>query len=339
MNETIERYLAAALESTPEAKRAEVGPEIRAAVMEMVDLRMEHGEPEADAVRNALIELGEPSRFAGSYQDNRRSLIGPGWYPMYIRMLKLILAIVVPIVAVVTLLVEMGLDGKHLDSALQSMVESVFWAAGAILFWVTVGFAVAERVEGPDGPGVTGKAWTPDDLPETTASRQVGFGSTICTIITVVIFGGFVFIQDRNGLGVFTYGPSDDLQDIAATNPDIPVGWSWAFYGLILLTIVAAIIRYRGRVWNVNALLLTVTESLLWSVFIIALAIREPIFNPALGERLDAGGDWWQTGEWANSVIAIVIIATTLPDVWDAWQGYRQHRQQTSMVSNPGQLS
>lgn len=337
MNEMIERYLAAALESTPESKRAEVGPEIRAAIMEMVDLRMEHGEPEVDAIRNALTELGEPSRFAGSYQENRRSLIGPAWYPMYIKALKLVPAIVLPIIVVMTLLVDMGIDGKSLDSALQSMVGSVLWAAGAILFWVTVGFAIAERVEGPEGPGTKGKAWTLDDLPDTMSSRQVGLGSTIGTIITAVIFGGLVFIQDRNGIGVFTRGISNDMQDYAAINPDIPSGWSWAFYGLILLTIVAAIIRYRGRVWTRKAFLLSLSETVLWSVFIIALANREPIFNPALGERVDAGGDWWQAGGQANSVIAIVIIATTLPDLWEAWQGYRQQERVTT--SNPGQLS
>jgi|GEM_PF-960200 len=337
MNAMIERYLAVALESTPEAKRSEVGPEIRAAVMEMVDLRMEHGEPESEAVRNALIELGEPSRFAGSYQENRRSLIGPDWYPMYIKALKLVPAIVLPIVALVTLLVDIGLDDKSLDSALQSVVGSVLWAAGAIIFWVTLGFAIAERVEGPDGPGTKAKPWTPDDLPETMASRQVGLGSTIGTIITAVIFGGLVFIQDRNGIGVFTRGVSDDLQEYAAINPDIPAGWSWVFYGLILLTIAAAIIRFRGRVWTRNAFLLSLSETVLWSVFIIALAIREPIFNPALGERIDAGGNWWQVGGQANTVIAIVIIATTLPDLWEAWQGYRQQERVTA--SNPGQLS
>lgn len=330
MNAMTDRYLAAALDGMPESRRAEVGPEIRGAIAEMVQVRIESGEPEAEAVRLALTELGDPVRFAESYQDKPRVLIGPGWYPMYLRMLKLVPSIVLPVIAGIVLLVEMGLDGTGLGPALLSVAYAVVQTAIVVLFAITLGFAIAERAGTPSDAGLHGKPWTPDDLPEPIAQGHVGLGSTIGEIVTALVFGGLVFVQDRRGLGFFAPGISDDLQDATVINQDIPAGWSWAFFGLILVTIAVAIVRYRGGVWSGTALLLTLADALLWIVFIVALAIREPIFSPALGERIDAGGDWWQAGGQLNSAIAIVVILSTLPDLWEAWQGYRETRRMAS---------
>ena len=99
MTTLTDRYVWAVLRAVPQAKRAELEPEIRALVADAAEAHAGHASPEA-AERVALTELGDPDALAAQYMDTTRFLIGPRLYPEWERLLRLLLPIVVPIAGI-----------------------------------------------------------------------------------------------------------------------------------------------------------------------------------------------------------------------------------------------
>ncbi len=328
MNAMIEGYVAEALAGTPENQRADMRLEIRGAIDEMVERRVEAGDQWDDAIRAALNELGDPARLAARYQDRPQYLIGPAWYPTYINALKLVASVVLPIVAVISVLETLADDSGGVGAAIEGAVESVIWAAGMGFFWVTIGFVIAERVEGPEGLGRGSATWTVDDLPTRPATRQFTLRDIVPTVITLIVFGGLVVVQYVRGVGAFVRSGLDESTELLPLfNPDPGAIWVGGFFALLALSLAVVIVRYLVGSWTRPMLLLAVVEAGCWIAFSIALAVSEPIFNPEFARQID-GGDagWWVAGGSANAAVAVAVIAVSLWDVWDAWQGHRQYR-------------
>ena len=324
-----ERYIATALENVPDGQRQDVAREIRGAIDEMVEQRVESGEPEDRAIEHALNELGEPGTLAASYDDRPRFFIGPGWYPAYISTMKRVLAVVLPLVALVSLLVGIGLDGKSAGAAITETLGALFLAVVQIVFWITIGFVIAERTVGPEMPSQRRARWSIADLPDAPAKRQVTLGSVLPDIIAMVVLAVLALMQYSRGSGMFVRRVGESLEDQLLINPDLGWGWQAGFFALVALSLIAPILRYVTGYWTRPMMVLEIADSVLWSVFMVALAVSAPIINPAFAERVDVGSTWWQTGGQANTVIAVGVIAVSAYTAWEAWQGYREYRRFT----------
>ncbi len=332
----IERYVAAALDRIPEDRRLDVGRDIRGAIDEMVTPRVENGEPEDEAIRAVLTELGNPARLADSYHERKRYLIGPGWYPSYVEVMKRVLTIAVPLIAVIAMLVTIADSDSDLGDILGSGIGAVFEVGIQVLFWVTLGFVIAERTSGMDGPESLYGAWSVDDLPDRPAhGRQIGLGDTVLSVVTSVVFGVLAFVQWENGIGAFVRGINDSYEHLPALNPDLGAAWVAGFYALLVISIAAAVIRYISGYWTRPMVMLTVVESLLWTIYVIALAVSEPIFNLDLARRIDdsTNADWWAAGGSANWIAALILIAINAWEVWEAWRGSRELERQRTVSS------
>ena len=321
MNGLIERYVAAALEDVPDRQRAEVSREIRAAIGEMVEQRLAAGEPEDNAVRAALTELGDPKQLAASYDERPRYLIGPRWYPGYIKALRTVPGIVLPVLVVISILGTVA-DGSGLGTAIGSVLETVLWGVALLLFWITLGFAIAERITRPDGRASGQQPWSVDDLPATPSPRRISLGDTVPSLVALVLLGGLAIVQHTRGVGFFVRGVAEGYEHLPVVNPDLDARWVISFFGLLTLSITLELIKYARRHWTRPLLFATLFESALWIAYVVALAASEPIINPELAHRIDEGATWWEASGQANTVIAIIIIAISLQGVWEAWRGY-----------------
>ena len=96
-----DRYVAAALTGVQADQRADVAAELRVSIADAIDARTAHGESPDTAERAVLPELGDPMRLAAEYSGRPLYLIGPAFYPDYVSLLRLLLSIVVPIIAIV----------------------------------------------------------------------------------------------------------------------------------------------------------------------------------------------------------------------------------------------
>ncbi len=179
-----DRYLNAVLKGIPVDQRAEVGKELRKKIDGCVLERMVQGEDPEAAEKVVLRELGDPIRLSARYSGRSLSLIGPTFYPEYIRLLRLLLSIVVPIVTVVVGFAT-ALSGQDVWDVVLAAVGSGFMAGIQVAFWVTLVFVMIDR-RTDDSRTIT-SGWELDDLPEVTVNR-IGLGDTLASITGTVAF-------------------------------------------------------------------------------------------------------------------------------------------------------
>jgi hypothetical protein len=326
MNPLVDRYLIAALEHIPDDKRADIARDIRVAIDEMVEQRIDAGAPEEAAVRGALTELGDPAKLASTYVERRQFLIGPGWYPLYIEVLKRVAPLAIGIIAAITLVTGLAFEDTSAGALITDVVESVLMVGLQFLFWVTLGFVIAERTVGPEGPQVRTKAWTVDDLPDLPARRPITFGQVLPEVVVLLMAGVLVIAQHVRGLRVAVDG-DDSTRDMPLFNPDLTPAWAVPFFALMAVSIAVAVYRLMRGVWTERVLIVSVIDSGLWIAFAVVLAFAEPIFNVDLMQRIDEGGNYWDAGGRANLAVAAVITVISLQGIWEAWRGYREYER------------
>lgn len=203
-----------------------------------------------------------------------------------------------------------------------------------VLFWVTLTFFIIERTQATRGPAVSANHWSVDDLPPAPRERQISLGDVAPGVITLLVVGLLVFLQDDRGVGTFVRGDFAESWDhLPLLNPSIGPGWAIGFFALLLHSIGVEVVKYLVGAWTRPILLLVVAETALWIACIAVLAARQPIFNPELARRIDdAGATWWRAGGSANTIAAVIVIAISLWDLGEAWQGYRKHREVGSLA-------
>jgi hypothetical protein len=238
--------------------------------------------------------------------------------------------------ATFSIVTDLAFGGENIgiEELAGNVIETVYNIGLQILLWVTVGFVIAERTSGPAGPGKPAGLWTIDDLPEPPARRQITVGETALEIIALLAAGVLTVIQHTRGFGFFAASVADeDTRRLPLFNPDLTPAWAIPFFGLLVLSLVVAIARFRRGAWTLRIVLATVIDALLWIVFVSYLAASESIFNVDLMRRIDTNEDTWAAGGQANLAVAAVVIGTTLWSVWEAWKGHREYQQQRLTLS------
>jgi len=162
-NNLIDRYLYDVTRRLPEGERGELRRELRANIDDMLP------ENAADAdIEALLLELGDPALLAEQYRQKPRYLISPTVFESYIRTLKRVL----PLVGGILLAVGLGLGGfevfrsgdlaQVIAKALEKGLSMGISGAFQTLFWITLGFVIADRA----GASANAKPWQPSALPE-----------------------------------------------------------------------------------------------------------------------------------------------------------------------------
>jgi hypothetical protein len=141
-----DRYLAVVAREVPHDRRDEVVAQVRASVESEVTARAAAGTPLHDAERQALEALGNPRRVADR-AAGPRWLIGPRVYPDYLRVLRLVLVIALPVVATVVA-ISTALAGQDPGSVVAAALAAAANTGVMATFWVSVVFAVLDRTGG-----------------------------------------------------------------------------------------------------------------------------------------------------------------------------------------------
>lgn len=269
-----ERYVTAVARSVPAADRAEVSAELRASIADELDGRIAAGE-EAGAAEYAVIaELGDPIAYAASLSGRPLVLIGPRYYAAWLRLLRLLLAIVVPVAAVIAGLVR-ALGGGDVGAVIGAMIPAILMSGVQVAFWTTLVFAALERL---GSTGDTVLDWTPDKLPRTVnlGARMSDLIGTV--VLTATLIGSVVW--DR------TIGWGDDHVHVLA-----PGLWPWvmlAWFGLLVIgLVVEALVAVRGR-WNALLAAVSIAASLVAMLGAIVLIWRGAVIDPGLMAQMRA---------------------------------------------------
>lgn len=311
MTTLTDRYVWAVLRAVPQAKRAELEPEIRALVADAAEAHAGHASPEA-AERVALTELGDPDALAAQYMDTTRFLIGPRLYPEWERLLRLLLPIVVPIAGIAVGAVG-WVSGKPVGEAIVSGLGVAFNVAVQLAFWFTLVFAIAERTGSAVAP-LTGQPWSPDQLPEIPAPDRMSLGEAIATIA----FGVFVLVAI-----VWVQLASPIVIDGTAYPLFDPTTWSWWVWYVVALTIgeivFAAALYLRGR-WTWGFATVNAALGAALAIPAVYLISENLLFNDELVAAIDAQ----TTSDWFTVTMTITVLVIVLVTVIDAIDGFRK---------------
>lgn len=309
MTSLTDRYVHAVTAHLPEDQRADIAAELRGTIEDTVAAAPPGTDPSA-AEHAALLTLGDPSTLAASYRGVGRVLIGPRLYPAWRRTMTMLLSWVPLLAGAVTLLSGLGDSGSLVD-LLGSIVSSVFVATVMVAFWVTVGYAIAERSgsEVIDGFG-SAEDWDPGDLPEPQA-RQVSWGEGIAAVILEAFVLTLVLLPGR-------LGGSVDQVRWGQIFTDTAYSLRWVLAAGLAVSLLASVhVLARGR-WSWPTAIASLAGTLLFTAPLVWLAGRNDLIAwdtlPTNWPYHEALGDQERT----MRVLVLVLLAIALWEMADA---------------------
>ncbi|KQW06389.1 hypothetical protein ASC66_07760 [Leifsonia sp. Root4] len=319
MSTLTDRYVWAAVRSIPEKQRGELEPELRGLIADTADAQREKGVADPDIERATLLELGDPERLAAGYTERTLQLIGPRYYLDWLRLLKLLLAIVVPIAALGAALGRL-IAGGDVGDVIAALFVTAIGVGVHLCFWVTLVFALVERdysqrsKTGRDSPLL---AWTPDTLPQlpAPAARRQSLAELIVSLVFLAVFAGWFFWQQFN-----SFLTDADGTPIPVLEPALWNGWMYWFLGLIALEMVFAVMVYqRGRM-TLGLASIKLLLNVAFTVPAVWLLLTEQLINPAFLDAIPGtGADFEVAMTYTVPVIAFIVIGVA---VWDVVDGF-----------------
>lgn len=295
-----EKYIAAVQQRLPRALRSEAGAELRATILDMTRSRSGR-----DAEREVLSELGDPAEVAAEYTGAARYVVGPEMYPDYVRLLKVIVPVVLPLIAVIVALPRVVLSDDHPAQVIAFAAFWTFMVGVQLIFWVTIVFVVAERAGGRHRKAP--RSWTPDELtaPQGASSRADAAFSIVAVLLLLM------FLPWQH------FTPAVPIVD-----PYLWRGWLPALCVLLAGLLLVDMHRVRSGAWTRATAALTIVLDLVILGVLIWAAIESPLINPEFLEtltRADASFNPW--------IVVAVIGVFLFGDIVSCLVGARTRRR------------
>ncbi|MFI7577128.1 HAAS signaling domain-containing protein [Micromonospora sp. NPDC049497] len=302
MTSLTDRYVAATLRSVPAQRRDEIATELRASIEDMVEGRSTDGRDTITVERAVLTELGDPAQLAARYTDRRLQLIGPTYYLVWERLLKLLLSFVPGTVGTVVGVVEATAGGNP-GGAIGVGISTALTVAVHIAFWVTLVFAVAERVN----PALRLPTWNVDQLPDEPVERDVTLADTCASIVALALTLGFLVWQHFQTL-------------IPAGGDRLPIldPALWTSWLPVLLAVLAASMglefaKYRARRWTWRLVVVNAVLDLAFALPVIGLLLTDRLLNPEFVQRFE----WLRDGGNLDTVAGGIVVGVAAVTIWD----------------------
>ncbi|MET8364365.1 permease prefix domain 1-containing protein [Micromonospora sp. NPDC005194] len=315
MNTLTDRYLAATLRSVPAQRRDEIATELRASIEDMIEDRTGGGEDAAAAEREVLTELGNPDRLAARYADRRLQLLGPTYYLVWLRLLKLLLSFIPALAGTVVTVVNV-VEGKGFGAIGPGLVVALHVAVH-ISFWLTLTFVLIERSQ----PTADLPDWTVDELPDVPAHRDVSLVDTIAAVAMLVLTIGYLPLQHYQ-----SWVRASDGDNIPVLDPALWSFWLPALMVVLLAIAVFEVVKYRIGRWSWPLFGVKALLNLAFTVPLAGLALSDALLNPALGERLS----WLADADNRSLLNALIALGVAVVLVWDLVDTALKSRRQTT---------
>ena len=162
----IDRYIYAVTKKLPQKQREDIEKELRSLIDDMINERCSKNTPQDSDIKSILNELGDPSKLAAKYRDDKNYLIGPEHFDTYLLVLKTVIAAVIfgtGLSKTIDLFVNPPTNvAEGIAELITAIVTGVFQG----FTWVTVIFAVNERYTYLKKSDFVKNEWSVSDLPQ-----------------------------------------------------------------------------------------------------------------------------------------------------------------------------
>lgn len=301
-----DRYIDAVTRSLVPSTQNDVRDELLGSITDAIEARLEQGESRDGAERAVLTGLGDPAILAASYADRPLHLIGPKYYLVWARLLKLLL-VIVPICALGGVALGQSLAGAPLGEIIGSSVATAISSVVHVAFWTTLVFVILER-SGAD----TGMRWSLDELPE---NREHGMkrSEMFVSIGFVVALAVALFWDQLIGF-VRTDG--------AALPVLAPTLWPWWILALLALIVaegVLAVVVYRVGRWTSALAIVNTALAVAFMSWALTLLGRDLLVNPAFVSHAFHGTIDAEVIRILAVLTAFCVVAFPVWDIIDGW--------------------
>ncbi len=316
MTELTDRYVYAATRFVADQdERDELDRELRERIADTVDHHRSAGLDRDEAERRTLTELGDPLRVSAAYRERPMYLIGPRYYFTWQRVMVIVLATAPWIVGAIDLIAMIS-TREPVETVIAGTISTIVMVALHAAFWITLGFAVAERVTAPADGEVHG--WTPERLPQLPDSTARGKrGDLIASLAFLGIVAGLLVWQQFGSLVVL------GGERVPVLDPSLWRLWIPVMFALLALEAAHAIWVYRSS-WTWTAAIANVPISLAWGVLLGWLFVSDRLLHPDFLERVGA------TREMLDRAQPYVLAGLAIIIVWEIGDGllkaYRRDR-------------
>ncbi|HWM34246.1 MAG TPA: permease prefix domain 1-containing protein [Pseudolysinimonas sp.] len=305
-----DRYIWAVQRSLPEAQRDDIDRELRGTIADTIDAKLESGLGSAEAERATIAELGDPYRLAAGYADRPLVLIGPDLFPSYIRLLKLLYAIVLPCAAGGVTLALLLSRPESVGAVMGPLWATILGVTVHLGFWVTLLFALIER--GPKKDRASIGEWSPENLPDVPQRGDVKLSDAIGSVVFLVTMFGLVLWQQ-----FWPVVTADDGTPLPLLNEGLWSLWLPVLFGIALVEIAFAVLVWRFGRWTVPLAVVNAVLAIAAAAVLVWLFVTDQVVNPAWAQQLGLSGLVAPGG-----VLAVIgAFAATGIALWDIIDG------------------
>lgn len=304
-----ERYVAATINSlgTGTGTVEDVRAELEALIADAAEARTEQGETPENAEHAVLTELGDPAILAAGYADRALHLIGPRYYLLWKRLLKLLL-IIVPTTAVAGVTLAQILAGSSVGATVGQAFVVGITTIVHVAFWLTVVFVSLER----SGADIVPK-WDVGQLAGP-KDDHLGQGSLIVTLIFYAVAAAVLLWDHLIGLVRLSGEPLPIL------NPGL---WPWAILAAVLLIAaegLVAFLVYRARRWTTALAIANTALAVIFMGLALTLLGRGLLFNPEfIAQALSANDVNDDSIRTLGILTGFMIAGIAAWDIADGW--------------------
>lgn len=324
----IDIYIQEVTRRLPEKNREDIARELRSSIEDMLP-----DDYTEDDVKSVLEKLGSPAALAYSYRDKPMYLIGPRYFDVYMTTLKMVLPIAV-VVAFIAMMADQFIHFSSEEALINVFIKviglgisTILVASIQVLFWITLFFAIAERVDQSKNQQPLStklRQWTPDDLKDIeyivkgkSISKIEVFGSLFWTAIWATLY----FCSGRL-VGVYEGGSEGLIFRMPVFNNDVLHSYWIMVVIIIALEISLAIIKLIKAQWSKKLALFNTLHELVSTIVFIAILGNPNLFNQAFISYMNElfninlhnfGGVFW-----------IMIMIFIITAVYNSYIGFKK---------------
>lgn len=306
-----ERYVHDTIRRLPPDARDDVRRELEASIADAVEARGGEGASLAEAERLALEDLGDPAALANGFADRPLNLIGPRFFLLWWRILKVLLWSIPP-VAGAGVAIGHAIADDPVGTIIAESIVVMISAIMHVFFWTTIVFAVLDR------SGARNSArWTVDRLPEA-PERQGGVADAIASGVVLMLVAAAVLWDHARGFAFLDGGWTSVLSAEL---------WPWWIAGLFLIMLAEAVfvvVRARRGVWTVGLAAVRTAIAVVFVSWAASVIGRGLLLAPEIVAAFHAVG----VGADVMRILAILlfvgITVAAVAAVVQAWRGMRR---------------
>jgi hypothetical protein len=311
----LDRYLQAVKFFLPREQQDDIIRELSENLISRMDDREEElGHPLDDAEQAAILRAhGHPMVVAGRYRTHQQ-LIGPTFFPLYVFVLKMGLAVAL-LVSTVLAVVTAALHGDPFRRLLEAMLG--FPGRGLMVFaWTTLGFAALDFAQARLR---LAHDWDPRTLPKiVSVEQQIPRLKTLCELSFAL--AGIVWLLLLPRSPFLLLGPAAALVEYAPA-------WRGFYAPMVLLALATAVLYvidfirpYRAK----SRELMRVAISVGWLFVFLFLARAGELFLPRTTAALPEAVDLARVVAVINTSFQIGLAVAAAITVLEIWRGLRR---------------